>query len=140
MDNLELWNRYKNLFVFDRATGFGLDVSRMNFSGSFLQSMEPKMQQAYDSMASLESGAIANPDEKRMVGHYWLRDAAKAPNAEVRAAIESTLQSMKTFAAAVHSGSIKPEKAAKFQSLLLVGVGGAPPEREGDEEREAEQR
>ena len=24
-------------------------------------------------MAALEKGAIANPDENRMVGHYWLR-------------------------------------------------------------------
>ena len=26
-------------------------------------------------MDALEKGAIANPDEDRMVGHYWLRAA-----------------------------------------------------------------
>ena len=27
----------------------------------------------------LEKGAIANPDENRMVGHYWLRAPERAP-------------------------------------------------------------
>ena len=42
-------------------------------------------------MKALEAGAIANPDEQRMVGHYWLRAPALAPDADRRAAIEATL-------------------------------------------------
>ena len=30
-------------------------------------------------MEALEAGAIANADEKRMVGHYWLRAPELAP-------------------------------------------------------------
>ena len=41
------------------------------------------------SMELLEHGAIANPDENRMVGHYWLRDSMLAPTQEIRDAIES---------------------------------------------------
>ena len=43
--------------------------------------MEPRMQKAFADMAALEAGAIANPDEKRMVGHYWLRNPALGANA-----------------------------------------------------------
>ena len=35
-------------------------------------------------MDALEKGAIANPDEKRMVGHYWLRAPELAPTPELR--------------------------------------------------------
>ena len=43
--------------------------------------MEPAIQRAYAAMDALEGGAIANPDEGRMVGHYWLRAPRKAPQA-----------------------------------------------------------
>ena len=36
-------------------------------------------------MDALEKGAIANPDENRMVGHYWLRDPELAPTPEIAA-------------------------------------------------------
>ena len=35
---------------------------------------------ALAAMESLEGGAIANPDEGRMVGHYWLRAPELAPD------------------------------------------------------------
>ena len=43
-------------------------------------------------MRELEAGAIANPTEKRMVGHYWLRDPALAPTPELRTEIEETIK------------------------------------------------
>ena len=36
---------------------------------------------AFAAMDALEKGAIANPDEKRRVGHYWLRAPERAPDA-----------------------------------------------------------
>ncbi|MEM0969652.1 MAG: glucose-6-phosphate isomerase, partial [Verrucomicrobiota bacterium] len=35
------------------------------------------------------------------------------------------IQSAKEFAAQIHSGSIKPERAERFENLLLVGIGGS---------------
>ena len=48
--------------------GFGLDVSRVDFDDAYLASMEAPMKEAFASMVALEGGAIANPDENRMVG------------------------------------------------------------------------
>ena len=68
--------------------------------------MEPRIRQAYADMAELEKGAIANPDENRMVGHYWLRAPQLAPTPAMAAEIAATLRSIQDFAAQVHSGAL----------------------------------
>ncbi|MGH9679538.1 MAG: glucose-6-phosphate isomerase, partial [Candidatus Acidiferrales bacterium] len=70
MEAPELWKRYRQNLCRVDSLDLSLDISRMHFDESFLSSHEPAMQQAFINMAALESGAIANPDEKRMVGHY----------------------------------------------------------------------
>ena len=76
----ELWQRYQQHLYLNEALELSLDISRMNFGDGFFASLEPKLQKAYDAMAELEKGAIANPDENRMVGHYWLRAPQLAPD------------------------------------------------------------
>lgn len=125
MPTRELWNTFKSRFVFDRTSGFGIDLSRLEYKGDYVAAMEPAMARAFSAMRDLESGAIVNPDENRMVGHYWLRDASKAPNVEIRTAIESTLSNIKSFAEQVHQGKVAPPKGGKFEHLLVVGIGGS---------------
>ena len=80
-----LWARYQQYFVRYQDLGFSIDISRMNFGDSFLTEMEPQVKRAFADMKSLEAGAISNPDEGRMVGHYWLRNPALAPDAAIKA-------------------------------------------------------
>ena len=87
----QLWHRFQKHFTEFPSLGLAIDLSRVNFPDDFFAQMEPRMQKSFAAMAELEKGAIANPDEKRMVGHYWLRNAALAPQPELRAAIEETL-------------------------------------------------
>lgn len=101
-----------------------MDLSRMNFPADFFQKMAAPIESAFASMDALEKGAIANPDEKRMVGHYWLRNAALAPNAEMRREIEETLVSLKAFAAEVHEGRVKGARG-EFKNVLVIGIGGS---------------
>lgn len=119
------WDRFKSLYYHHPRLGFGLDISRMPFPDDFLASMAPKLEQAFASMAALEGGAIANPDENRMVGHYWLRNPELAPAPELREAITRTIESIKEFVAAVHAGDIAPPGGGKFKDLLVVGIGGS---------------
>ncbi len=118
------WSRFKSFFYTNADLGVSLDISRIPFPDDFLASMEPRMQEAFEAMKALEGGAIANPDEKRMVGHYWLRAPQLAPNAEITNEITTTLAQIKDFAASVHSGAIAGPKG-KFQNLLVVGIGGS---------------
>jgi glucose-6-phosphate isomerase len=125
MDPIALWKRYQQSLCACPGVGLTLDISRMAAPDEFLASMEPAMKQAYDAMAKLEGGAIANPDEQRMVGHYWLRDPGRAPQAALKDAIERTVADVKAFAGDVHSGKVAPPSAKKFTDLLVIGIGGS---------------
>ncbi|BAM04908.1 glucose-6-phosphate isomerase [Phycisphaera mikurensis] len=126
-DAAALWKRYQNLLVRVASVGLSLDVSRMEPADGFWKRMEPRMQEAFAAMEKLEEGAIANPDEGRRVGHYWLRDPGLAPEQELTEAIERTIHDVKGFAASVHSKEIAPpdEKAPRFTDLLSIGIGGS---------------
>lgn len=125
MNNQELWQRYQDWLYYHPGLDFYLDISRMGFSDGFVEDIKPKFAKAFQDMAALEKGAIANPDEQRMVGHYWLRNPALAPNDAIRAEITEPLQQIKTFVAAVHQGTVKPPTAPKFTDLLAIGIGGS---------------
>lgn len=118
------WSRYKQYYYNNPDLGLSLDISRMDFSDDFLSSMESRIQQAYADMEALEDGAIANPDEKRMVGHYWLRAPELAPSEEISAEITSTLEAIKAFAARVHNGELEGQ-TGPFQNCLVIGIGGS---------------
>jgi glucose-6-phosphate isomerase len=121
----ELWARYRRLRCDVPYLGLSLDPSRTHLDNAFLARAAPALERAFAAMDVLESGAIANPDEGRMVGHYWLRAPARAPSAEIRRDIEETLRYVKTFAADVHASRVKPPRAARFTHLLCVGIGGS---------------
>src|SRR5438034_3137186 len=87
--------------------------------------MQPKIGKAFASMRELEAGAIANPTEKRMVGHYWLRNPARAPTTEIRQEIEETINRIKKFAEDIHAGKITAENGKRFEHVLLIGIGGS---------------
>ncbi len=76
-------------------------------------------------MRNLESGKIANPDEGRMVGHYWLRAPETAPNKELSNAITQTLSSIKQFALDIHNSKINNAEGRSFKHLLVIGIGGS---------------
>lgn len=125
MDSAALWQRYQDWLYVHADLGLYLDISRMRFDDFFLKAMLPKFDQAFQAMDALEAGAIANPDEDRMVGHYWLRNPDLAPAPELQAAITDTLGAIATFTKAVHSGQIKPPHAPKFTDILSIGIGGS---------------
>ena len=121
---LQWWERFQKYYTEFPGVGLAVDLSRMNVDDAFFATLEPKIQKAFADMHALEAGAIANPDEKRMVGHYWLRNPALAPTPEIRAEIEQTLLKIKVFAAQIHAGTIAGS-AGKFENFLLVGIGGS---------------
>jgi glucose-6-phosphate isomerase len=125
MTALDLWNRHRQHLSRVPAIGLTLDVSRMRFDDGYLGRMAPAMQRAFDGMDALEAGAIANPDEQRMVGHYWLRAPDLAPTREIAAEIRKTIADIKAFAAGVHGGSIRPPTAPRFTRVVSIGIGGS---------------
>ena len=121
---LQWWERFQKYYTVFPTIDLALDLSRMNVDDAFFKAMEPKMQKAFAAMSDLEKGAIANPDENRMVGHYWLRSPELAPNAEIRHEIEAALVAIKKFAGKIHAGEINGA-GGKFKNFLLIGIGGS---------------
>jgi glucose-6-phosphate isomerase len=122
MNTQKLWQRYQDWLYFNEDLGLYLDVSRMRFDERLVATLEPKFAQAFKDMAALEQGAIANPDENRMVGHYWLRNPELAP-AALKNQIEDTLDRIEAFVQKVHNGTIHPSLAPKFTDVISIGVG-----------------
>jgi len=125
MKSIEEWERYKKYLNFYPEIGLMVDISRIMFADDYFDRMKPQMQKAYQDMDALESGTKANPDEKRMVGHYWLRAPELAPKREITRNIQKTLQNIKDFSKKVHMGKIKSQKGKPFSRMLIIGIGGS---------------
>jgi len=125
MDKKTLWQRYQNWLYYHQDLGLYLDVSRMRFDQDLVESLEAKFKNAFTAMEALEKGALANPDEQRCVGHYWLRDPELAPTPEFKEQIISVLEKIDTFTKQVQTGKIKPPLAPKFTNILSIGIGGS---------------
>lgn len=118
------WSRFKQFHYNNPELGFAVDISRMNFSDDYLSSMESRIQEAYKAMDALEKGAIANPDENRMVGHYWLRAPELAPTESISKEISETLTAIKSYVAKIHTAEIEGQTGS-FQNCLVIGIGGS---------------
>lgn len=125
MNTSTQWQRFQNCLCRVPSLGLTLDVSRMRFEDGFLDRMAEPMQAAFRAMDALERGEIANPDENRMVGHYWLRASDLAPWPEMAAEIRATVDDVRSFSASVHDGKVRPPSSMRFTRVLAIGIGGS---------------
>jgi glucose-6-phosphate isomerase len=119
------WQSYNQSLVRYPQFGFSLDLSLMDIEPSQVAALQPRIAKAFTDMVAVEAGEIMNPDEGRMVGHYWLRNASLAPTEEIRRSITEPLDDLKRFAKKIHTGAITSPTAGNFQQLLLIGIGGS---------------
>jgi glucose-6-phosphate isomerase len=125
MNSTSHWPRFQKYFLRYGDPGLAVDISRMNFSDHFFSAMAQPADAACQAMRKLEKGAIANPDENRMVGHYWLRNASLAPTPDIRNSINRTVTEITAFAADVHAGKIHASCGRPFTDVLVIGIGGS---------------
>ncbi|MXZ82489.1 MAG: glucose-6-phosphate isomerase [Synechococcus sp. SB0666_bin_14] len=119
------WERFCALLWHDEGLGFWLDASRMALSPQVLTSLQPRFDSAFAAMAALEKGSIANPDEQRQVGHYWLRTPQLAPDPAITEALLQQQQAMTAFAQDVLEGSVTTPSGAAFTDVVWIGIGGS---------------
>ena len=119
------WQRFCELLWFHDDLGMWLDISRMHVNASDLEGLRPSFEQAFKAMADLEGGSIANADEQRQVGHYWLRSPQLAPDAAVKGHIASEIDQIEAFGKAVIRGEIKAPNGQAFTDVLWIGIGGS---------------
>jgi glucose-6-phosphate isomerase len=126
LNHEQWWQRFQRCYTEYPEIGLAVDLSRMTFPADFFSKIEPQLQRAYAEMRALEGGAIANPDENRMVGHYWLRNPAIVPKKHRALArdIEQTIAAIKQFTRAAQEGRIAGARGP-FKNLLVIGIGGS---------------
>ncbi len=120
-----LWNRYRKHLCSCPGIGLTLDISRMKFADSFFAEMEPALQDAVSEMKELEGGVIANRDEGRAVGHYWLRNPPLSPSRDIQGEIEAAVEKILSFSSKLHSGAIPAQIGEPFKNVLIIGIGGS---------------
>ncbi|MFZ9950680.1 MAG: glucose-6-phosphate isomerase [Vulcanococcus sp.] len=125
LDPQAQWQRFCSLLWHNPAMGFWLDVSRMGLDGAQLEALRPRFDAAFTAMAALEGGAVANPDEERQVGHYWLRTPELAPDAGAAAHIRAEVDRIEAFGRDVLSGALAPAPGHRFTDVLWIGIGGS---------------
>ena len=91
----------------------------------YIDSIKDLVAYSFEEMDALENGAIANPDEQRMVGHYWLRDTSVAPTEWITWQIDSSLLQITDFTEKIHTGEILSSSGTKFRNLIVAGIGGS---------------
>ncbi len=119
------WQSYNQNITRYPQHGFSLDLSLMDIEPDYISALAPKIAKAFTDIAAIEAGAIANPDEGRMVGHYWLRNASLAPTEELKKAVTEPIAALKEFAGKIHTGAIKNPAGGTFEQVLLIGIGGS---------------
>ena len=124
MKSTSNWERYTRWQIEVPSLGFSFDFSRMKFDASDLESLAPRLESAFTAMSELEKGIVANQDEDRMVGHYWLRAPELAPDPEIRRSIEEAVQATHDFARSIHDGTLQGARGC-FTNILVIGIGGS---------------
>jgi glucose-6-phosphate isomerase len=119
-----LWKRYCEYRYDASEIGFALDISRVRFEDDYFALMSLPISAALDAMEDLEAGAIANKDEQRMVGHYWLRNPGMAPTEDIGLAISEVWASIRHFTTQVHEGIICGADGP-FEHVIHIGIGGS---------------
>jgi len=119
------WQRFCELLWFHDDLGMWLDVSRMHINADDVDALTPRFEEVFKAMEQLEAGALANPDEQRQVGHYWLRQPQLCPDPSAAAHIAEEVDAIEAFGKAVLDGSITAPNGECFTDVLWIGIGGS---------------
>lgn len=104
---------------------FAVDLTYMDIASRDIERHRDLIARAVANMKALEAGAIANPDEGRQVGHYWLRNSSLAPTPQIQSAIATCLSKVKQFVADILDGKIRTPSNRPFATAVVIGIGGS---------------
>jgi glucose-6-phosphate isomerase len=100
-----------------------VDATAMGFDAAAVDDLP--WERVFSEMRALEAGEIANGDERRQVGHYWLRAPELAPTVGQAQAIHETVDAVTSFADDVRAGRVRAEDGLPYTDVLHVGIGGS---------------
>ncbi|MDR2806924.1 MAG: glucose-6-phosphate isomerase [Puniceicoccales bacterium] len=119
---MNTWQYFCNHYFRFSSIGLSIDVSKIKGFDNMMTKI--RYDPIREAMVNLENGSIANRDENRMVGHYWLRNPSIAPSSEIKTAIVELWRDLDRFVQRIHSGDIQGQNG-KFKNALCIGIGGS---------------
>lgn len=119
------WQSFSEHYYCFTGLHFSMDLSCLGMDQTWMASMAPAIENALQEMKALENGAIANQDEQRMVGHYWLRAPELAPDIQLAQAIRDDLDHVLELSRKVLTGECLTPAGKPFKRLMLIGIGGS---------------
>ncbi len=125
INNKLSWERYCSLQYYNPDLPLWLDISRMSVGIKDIKTLERKFHEVFKIMDDLELGSIANTDEQRQVGHYWLRNPQLAPDKSISEQISNEINIIESFSKDILNGQITSVQAQKFTDVLWIGIGGS---------------
>ena len=125
LDKEENWNRFCDLLWYSEDLGIWLDISKMNITNEDFLKYNDQFLKAFEAQIQIEQGSIANIDENRQVGHYWLRNPSLAPDEKIQEQIKSEITNVEEFSRKILDASIKSSTSKKFTDVLWIGIGGS---------------
>jgi glucose-6-phosphate isomerase len=125
MDTSNRFARYLRFRSFLDDPFVELDLSHAGLEVADIDALTPSLAKALQAMRDLEEGSIANPDEGRQVGHFWLRAPGLSPSEAIGEEVRTSVDSIETFVQSVHSGRIAPPEGGAFTKVVLCGIGGS---------------
>ncbi len=102
---------------------WSLDATRMGLDAARLDALP--WARAFADLRALEAGELANPDEQRQVGHYWLRAPERSPTVGQARAIGEAIEAVRGFADRVRRGALLAPEGDPFTDLVHIGIGGS---------------
>jgi len=123
--NLNNWEKFSKYLWFNDALNIWIDISKINFTEKEFEAINQKFVNVFKALDELENGSIANIDENRQVGHYWLRNSSIAPNEILKNKIDNEISSIKEFGKEILEGNILNSTNQKYTDVLWIGIGGS---------------
>lgn len=111
------------LYLEQPGQALSVDISTMGLDVSSLLALD--WDGVFREMRELEDGGIANPDEGRQVGHYWLRAPEHAPTLALASVIGEAVEGVRSFVRSVRHGVITAPDGERFTDVLHIGTGGS---------------
>ncbi len=124
-NSLNNWEKFSDYLWFSNKLNIWIDISKIKFNKQEFNTLENSFEKVFDALDDLEKGAISNIDEKRQVGHYWLRNSSIAPNNKLKNNIDNEISSIKEFGKNILNGEILNKEGHKFTDVLWIGIGGS---------------
>jgi len=124
-NKLEDWEKFSNYLWFNNELKVWLDISKVNFDLNDFHKVENKFKAVFLALDELEKGAISNKDEKRQVGHYWLRNSSISPNEKIKNIIDGEISKINDFSNKIHNGDITNNNGEIYTDVLWIGIGGS---------------